>query len=545
MRKSFTPVLFFLLIIFCCAQSAGMAEASAAHMEDPAGGIHALYVGRDAAGYYLDYSFSGPGGEAESARIFSHSGQITSPDLFRGPDGAVFAAWSAVSGGYDAVFVSHRALDGWEEAAKISADKPYPAVLPEFHAGEYGGVYLSWLGYNGEKYTPRFARLQEGIWIAEEFVPASTADELKAAENLDWNKHVGFGDSVTVGFTAEIGWEGDGYKNPLQKRLRNLLNSAAYVVLRGSSGERTTGGVNRIDSVLREERAGHILIMEGINDLQARLSYDLILFNLQEMVRKSVEFGTVPVVGVLPPRDDSHAWQSYTQEFNDDYLRPYLEREGILMADHWKYFNGRPNWRNYMDPGGQHPNLAGYDLLAEAWLVALEPDAPPSGFTGWRESGCVVLAWEQNSEYGHEGYNVYRSVGQVEGFRRLNEEPLAETFFKDCSPPEGHLYYAVVSVDKNGNESDFPELYSTGGDSGGMCFIATAAFGSALSEEVKILSRLRDERLQGYWITGRMVSAYYKLGPAAAEVVGSHSPAAALVRIHLKAVVRAARFFLN
>ncbi len=544
MRKLIIFVLFVLLFS-SCAQSGGMVEASVADIEDSAGVLHALYVEEDAAGYSLNYSLAEPGWASESARIFSHSGQITSPVLYAAPDGALLAAWSAVYAGMDAVFVSRRAADGWDEPVKVSADKPYPAVLPEFHTAEDGGVYISWLGYDGERYVFRTARMEEGEWIAEDFVPAPAEDVLKAAENLDWNKHVGFGDSVTAGFTAEIGWRGEGYKNPLQDRLRSFLNPAAYVVLRGASGERTAGGVNRIDSVLREERAGHILIMEGINDLQARLSYNAILFNLQEMVRKSIEFGSVPVVGVLPPRDDSHAWQSYTEEFNDYYLRPYLKEEGILMADHWKYFNEQPNWRDYMDPGGQHPNLAGYDLLAEAWLVALEPDAPPSGFTGWKDSGCVVLAWEANTEYGHAGYNVYRSAGQVEGFRKLNEELLTETFFRDCEAPEGHLYYAAVAVDKNGNESDFSGLYSTGSDSGGMCFIATAAFGSPLAADVQILSRFRDVYLLGGRLAGGMVRAYYKLGPPAATALERQPAAAALVRIHLKPLVKTAKIFLN
>lgn len=539
MRKLLVCVLFLY-----CAQSPGIIEASVVDVIDSRGGIHSIYVERDAAGHSLDYSLAERGGAVESARIFSHPGQVTSPALYAAPDGAVLAAWSAASGGRDAVFVSRKTADGWDGPVKISADKPYPAVLPEFHAAEDGGVYLSWLGYDGERYAPRFARLEEGAWIAEDFAPAPAGYELKAAENLDWNKYVGFGDSVTAG-VRRVPWDGDGYISPLARRLRDIVNPTANVINRGRGGERTIGGVNRIDSVLREERAGHILIMEGINDLQARLSYNVILFNLQEMVRKSIEYGTVPVVGVLPPRDDSHAWQSYTEEFNDDYLRPYLKQEGILMADHWKYFNEQPNWRNYMDPGDQHPNPAGYDLLAEAWLVALEPDAPPSGFTGWSESGCVVLAWEENTEYGHAGYNVYRSVGQVDEFFKLNEELLREPFFRDCEPPEGHLYYAAVAVDRNGNESGFSEFYSTGDDSGGMCFIATAAFGTPLADEVKILSALRDDCLLGARIPRRMVFVYYKLGPAAALVVDRHPPAAALVRAHLKPVVRAVRFFLN
>ena len=533
--------MFFLIALLLPAANA---EAAAAFSEDKEGREHILYVERESGAWLLNYIVEDSGILTEIETVSGGAGQISSPALVLSPGGDVLAAWTAPCGKHDAVFFSRRTAAGWEKPLRMSADKPYPAILPEFHADERSNVYISWLGYNGGEYVPRFAFLKDGDWFAEEFVPAVKEETASAARLPDMNKYVGFGDSVTAG-VRRVPWGGDGYKSALQGLLREKLNPSANVVLRGLGGERTSGGVNRIDSVLREENPGYILIMEGINDLQARLAYSTILFNLQEMVRKSIEFGAVPVVGILPPRADSHAWQSYTEEFNDDYLRPYLREENLLQADHWKFFNEKPDWRDYLDPGDQHPNPAGYDLLGEAWFVALEPDAPPAGFTGWKDAGGVVLAWEPNVEYGHEGYNVYRSEGEVPGHVRLNDELLIDTWYRDEEPPDGFISYVVASVDRNGNESDFPEPVVIDPGSGGMCFIATAAFGSPLAEDVKILSLFRDSYLLKHKASAELVKAYYALSPRAADFIRKHPLTAAVVRLHLRPVAAAASVFVN
>ncbi len=361
--------------------------------------------------------------------------------------------------------------------------------------------------------------------------------------SLNPERYVGFGDSVTAGYTDQTGWTGEGYKYTLQEMLRKRLNPSAEVVLRGKGGERTATGVNRIEEVLAREMPGHILIMLGINDIQAGLSYSAILFNIEQMVEKAKDAGVVPVVGLLPPRDDSYAWNSYTAEFNEHYLRPYLREEGVLTADHWNFFHEQSDWRFYMDPGGQHPNLDGYELMAEAWFVALEPNAPPEGLSARKEGECAVLLWRHNDEYGHAGYNIYRSGEDPDAFEKINAEIVTENFFRDCGRPGRRHSYSVVSVDLNGNESGYsaPVLIDFGSD----CFIATAAFGSALSEEVRVLSLIRDDYM-GKNAAGRFaVRGYYALSPPLSRFVSRYSPAAAIVRMHLCPIIKTAGIFLN
>jgi tetratricopeptide (TPR) repeat protein len=53
----------------------------------------------------------------------------------------------------------------------------------------------------------------------------------------------------------------------------------------------------------------------------------------------------------------------------------------------------------------------------------------------------------------------------------------------------------------------------------GMCFIATAAYGSALAPDVIVLSRFRDEVLSRSWLGRGFVAVYYFVSPPLASLI--------------------------
>ncbi len=77
---------------------------------------------------------------------------------------------------------------------------------------------------------------------------------------------------------------------------------------------------------------------------------------------------------------------------------------------------------------------------------------------------------------------------------------------------------------------------------GGNCFIATAAYGTPLAEELNALRALRDERLLTNAAGRAFVDTYYRLSPALAERVAESPGLAAAVRGLIELVLIAARW---
>ncbi|RKY34901.1 MAG: hypothetical protein DRP78_05990, partial [Candidatus Omnitrophota bacterium] len=72
---------------------------------------------------------------------------------------------------------------------------------------------------------------------------------------------------------------------------------------------------------------------------------------------------------------------------------------------------------------------------------------------------------------------------------------------------------------------------------GGSCFIATAAYGTAMAEEVKILSRFRDKHLLTNYCGKTFVNVYYKYSPSIADYIRQKESLKTIVRIMLKTLV--------
>jgi len=98
--------------------------------------------------------------------------------------------------------------------------------------------------------------------------------------------------------------------------------------------------------------------------------------------------------------------------------------------------------------------------------------------------------------------------------------------------------YYVWPVREISEEGATPPLLLPRSSGGGGCFIATAAYGSGMAEEVKVLKEVRDEYLLTNSLGKALVSFYYKQGPKLAGFISNRPLLKSIVRVGLYPLVR-------
>lgn len=255
------------------------------------------------------------------------------------------------------------------------------------------------------------------------------------------------GDSITLGYGGTISYP---------SYLQASVSDKATVVNAGKLGEQTSGGVARINSLVKTYKPNYTLIMEGANDSIWGVSPSTLKFNLSKMVSTAQFYGSIAIISTITP--DTRASDSgagLILSYNSA-IAQLASESGIALVDSYSSVVG--NWAN-LNYDGLHPNNAGYQIIANGFSAAL----PYSG--------------------------------------------------------------------------------SDGG--GGGCFIATAAFGSALQPQVALLRQFRDQMLLPNALGQAFVQFYYTYSPPIADFIAAHEGLRAIVRVCLYPVIGVAYCLLN
>jgi hypothetical protein len=69
------------------------------------------------------------------------------------------------------------------------------------------------------------------------------------------------------------------------------------------------------------------------------------------------------------------------------------------------------------------------------------------------------------------------------------------------------------------------------------CFIATAAYGTSMAEEISVLRRFRDEEMEPNLLGKHLVTLYYDVSPPIARTIARSDGMRALVRSSLKPII--------
>lgn len=167
------------------------------------------------------------------------------------------------------------------------------------------------------------------------------------------------GDSITAGYSATT------YANSYVPRLSTLWGKV--IINEGKDGGRSSDGAADIDQLLSQYNPRYITIYFGSNDV-GFIDPDSTISNLQYMIERAKNNGTIPVVATLGPFIYQWAWRKpYAIDLNQR-IRQLAASEGIDCAD----LEAALNWNSdYISDDGMHPNDEGHRIIADTFYEAL------------------------------------------------------------------------------------------------------------------------------------------------------------------------------
>jgi len=177
------------------------------------------------------------------------------------------------------------------------------------------------------------------------------------------------------------------------------------------------------------------------------------------------------------------------------------------------------------------------DSAPSAEVKIVTPPLAPDNLRVTDQGGTVTIAWTDRSAR-ETGYRLDRaSAGGF--FNEIANLPANATQYADNGLTLGTEYqYRARAYSVIAGFSDYSAtvVVTPGESSGGTrvgCFIATAAYGSALHPKVNALRQFRDSYLLPNLLGRIFVSAYYRISPPLADFIAHHDWLRASVRVLL------------
>lgn len=191
------------------------------------------------------------------------------------------------------------------------------------------------------------------------------------------------------------------------------------------------------------------------------------------------------------------------------------------------------------------------DSAATAEVRIVQRPAAPTGLAASLSGQTVILTWADNSRH-ESSYRVERAKGNG-AFVEIASLPANTQRHEDAGLEFGSEYHYRVRAHNAATGFSQPsatvsvtpreEREERGGTQVG-CFIATAAYGSALHPKVEALRRFRDHVLLPNALGRALVQTYYRASPALARQVAERAWLRQVVRALLWPVVLLAQWWV-
>ena len=190
---------------------------------------------------------------------------------------------------------------------------------------------------------------------------------------------VTFGDSITTGYGATA------YSVYLQQIL-NANNCNSVVINEGKAGELTSGGAERIDSVIARHKPNFILIMEGANDARSGVSAEVAAANLGTMMDKAVAAGVIPKVSSITPNTEGGKENKAIPEIYNPKIQQEAANRGVSFVDNYSALAGT-SWPSYTYDG-YHLTDLGQNVIAQEFYNSIPCGSTESSSGGG--GGCFI-----------------------------------------------------------------------------------------------------------------------------------------------------------
>ncbi len=199
----------------------------------------------------------------------------------------------------------------------------------------------------------------------------------------DPNVVVAFGDSLSAG---EGSSDGQGYRGMLKNLFAGDGRSQIQVLDEGRPGSLSDTGVNRIGKVLQQDRPAALIVLYGTNDeLKGVPRQQFFAFtgttsgNLRQIVSTARGNKTLVVLSTIPPvcgegRQTQRANIVLENDKIHELAVEFKHDNGVFFADAWDAFlqTSPPDGCGLIGERGNHPNDAGYAVLAQTYYDALD-----------------------------------------------------------------------------------------------------------------------------------------------------------------------------
>lgn len=277
------------------------------------------------------------------------------------------------------------------------------------------------------------------------------------------------GDSITAGSPYNL--HGDGKRvGPYQGDLEKIFHNnglPSNVYNWGKSGEMTPDGVNRISSVLSSRSADLILIMEGANDVTHGISSSTTATNIGIMIDKSISRGVTPIVGTITPNSRPGGFDTVIRNHFNPKIVSQAANRGVKVAD--QYGALRPRWAT-LKYNDLHPNLAGYQIIAETWHRTIFPlpaatsgAAEQIGATAAVIKGVVYPNGSITKTYFEYGTSTNYTFSSEKHTIDAQEESFDVSITLTDLKPSTTYHYRIVAINLGGTVYGDDRTFMTNG----------------------------------------------------------------------------------